>query len=92
MLGPATPPDASHQGWPEWFAKAGERLVDRGSRIVDGKGRHGDGTTVPPTGSMNGYCIIGAKDLNEALGLIEDHPYGARSGVFDRSPRPGVRS
>jgi hypothetical protein len=28
-VGPATPPDASHEGWPEWFAKLGDRLVDR---------------------------------------------------------------
>ena len=26
-VGPATPPDASHEGWPEWFAGLGERLV-----------------------------------------------------------------
>jgi hypothetical protein len=25
-VGPATPPDASHEGWPEWFAKLGDRL------------------------------------------------------------------
>jgi hypothetical protein len=34
--GPATPPGVSHEGWPEWFAQAGEAVVDRGSPMVNG--------------------------------------------------------
>jgi len=34
--GPTTPPDASHQGWPEWFARTGDRLVDVGSPMLGG--------------------------------------------------------
>jgi hypothetical protein len=74
-VGPATPPDASHEGWAEWFAKLGERLVDRGSAIVDGRALHGDGTTGAPAATLNGYSIIEAADQDEALGLIADHPY-----------------
>jgi hypothetical protein len=29
--GPPTPPDSSHEGWPEWFSKVGDALVDLGS-------------------------------------------------------------
>jgi hypothetical protein len=35
-VGPATPPDASHEGWPEWFDKLGDRVVDRGLRWPTG--------------------------------------------------------
>ena len=30
-VGPVRLPDASHEGWPECFAKLGDGLVDRGS-------------------------------------------------------------
>jgi len=30
----ATPPDASHEGWPEWFSNLGDKLVEWG--IPDG--------------------------------------------------------
>jgi hypothetical protein len=29
--GPPAPPDATHEGWREWFAKIGDALVDLGS-------------------------------------------------------------
>ena len=35
--GPATPPDASHEGWPEWFNKLGDKLVDRGLPLAHGR-------------------------------------------------------
>ena len=44
-VGPATPPNASHKGWPEWFAKLSDRLIDRGSPMADGRVLHGDGST-----------------------------------------------
>jgi hypothetical protein len=56
-VGPATPPDASHEGWPEWFAKLGDRLVDRGSPIVEGRALHGDGSTGDAAAQLNGYSI-----------------------------------
>jgi hypothetical protein len=73
--GPATPPDASHEGWPEWFAKLGEGLVDRGSPIAGGTARRGDGSTSDPAARLNGYSIIQAKGLDEALSLVSDHPF-----------------
>src|SRR5262249_5723480 len=34
--GPPTPPDASHEGWQEWFQGLGDRLVDLGSPMLNG--------------------------------------------------------
>jgi hypothetical protein len=34
--GPPTPPDASHEGWPEWLQGLGDKLVDQGSPMTAG--------------------------------------------------------
>ena len=73
--GPATPPDASHEGWPQWFHKLGDHLVDRGSPMTHGHSLRGDGSTGDSRVSLNGYSIIQAEEREEALRLLHDHPY-----------------
>ena len=75
--GPPAPPDASHKGWMTWFAKLGDALVDIGSPIGKGVVFHHDGSTTDAdtTSTINGYSVIRAKDREEALELIKDHPY-----------------
>ena len=73
--GPATPLDASHEGWPEWFHKLGDHLVDRGLPMAHGHSLRGDGSTGDSRASLNGYSIIQAADMGEALRLLHDHPY-----------------
>ena len=80
--GPPTPPDASHEGWPEWFDKIGDALVDLGSPMVDGVVVHGDGLTDDRVSSLNGYSIVQAGDRGEALDLLRDHPYLALGGEY----------
>ena len=81
-IGPATPPDASHEGWPEWFAKLGDRLVDRGSPMADGHILNQDGTASGSASRLNGYSIVQAEDMNDLLGLVKDHPYQALGGEY----------
>jgi hypothetical protein len=71
--GPPTPPDATHEGWPEWFRKIGDALVDVGSPAVNGVVLHPDGSTSEATG-LNGYSLIQAEGRGEALDLLRDHP------------------
>ena len=73
--GPATPPDASHEGWPQWFHQLGDHLVDRGLPMAQGLSLRGDGSTADSAMSLNGYSIIQAADRGEALRLLHDHPY-----------------
>lgn len=72
--GPPTPPDASHEGWPEWFKGIGDALVDRGSPMANGFVVHSDGTTSDDASGLNGYGIIQAEDRREALELLRTHP------------------
>jgi hypothetical protein len=81
-VGPATPPNASHEGWPEWFAKLGDRVLDRISPMADGRVLHGDGTTSDSTTRPNGYSIVQADDVKDLLSLVKDHPYQALGGKY----------
>jgi hypothetical protein len=80
--GPATAPEASHEGWPEWFQSLGDKLVDMGSPMANGLVIHSDGTTSGPASSLNGYSIIRAEDSEEALDLVKRHPFLALGPAY----------
>lgn len=73
--GPPTPPNASHEKWPDWFGKVGDQLVDGGSPMQNGLVLHKDGSTSDLATNLNGYSIIQGKNIDEALSLIKDHPF-----------------
>jgi YCII-related domain len=82
--GPPTPPEGvrPHEGWPEWFDKLGEGLVDLGSPMANGFVLHGDGSTSDEASSLNGYTIVQAEDRSQALDLVRDHPLLALGGEY----------
>lgn len=80
--GPVTPPDAAHKGWPEWFKGLGDKLVDIGSPMANGFVVHSGGTTSDPATSFNGYSLIRAETRDEALALLEDHPFLAQGSEY----------
>jgi hypothetical protein len=71
---PPAPPDATHEGWPEWFSGIGDALVDLGSPMKNGFVLHADGSTSDDPADLNGYCVIQADGRTEALDLARDHP------------------
>jgi hypothetical protein len=73
--GPPTPPDASHEGWPGWFRRAGDKLVDVGSPMADGFVVHSDATTSESPSAFNGYSIVRAEGRDQLLELVRDHPF-----------------
>ncbi|GCF09628.1 hypothetical protein [Dictyobacter arantiisoli] len=73
--GPATSPDASHDGWPQWFTGLGEHLLDVGSPMKQGYTLHGDGSADESATPLNGYSIIQAEERAEAFRLVQSHPY-----------------
>ena len=80
--GPATPPGASHEGWPEWFTKTGDALIDRGSPMENGFVLHSDGSTSDDSSSLNGFSLIQAEDRDQSLDLIKDHPFLALGSEY----------
>jgi hypothetical protein len=80
--GPPPPPQASHEGWPEWFDKIGDALVDRGSPMVNGFALRGDGSTSDETTSLDGFSIVEAEDRARVLDLIADHPFALYGGEY----------
>jgi hypothetical protein len=80
--GPPTAPDASHEGWPEWFRRLGDKLVDTGSPMTAGFVVRGDGTTSDTAPSMNGYSVIHAADRDAVVDLLRSHPFLAAGGEY----------
>ena len=80
--GPPTSPEASHEGWPEWFQSLGDKLVDVGSPMTSGFVVRGDGTTSEAAGSLNGYSLIRAEDRNMVHDLLRTHPLLAVGSAY----------
>jgi hypothetical protein len=80
--GPATPPGASHAGWPEWFDRIGAALVDMGSPMENGFVVHSDGSTADDASSLNGFSLIQAEGRDQALDLVKDHPFLALGSEY----------
>jgi hypothetical protein len=43
--------------------------------MADGLALRGDGSTKNATSQFNGYSVIQAGNLDQALGLVRGHPY-----------------
>jgi hypothetical protein len=72
--GPPAPPNPSHEGWPEWFSRIGEALVDVGSPMKTGVVLRADGSTSDEAAPLRGYGLIQAESSDQALELLRDHP------------------
>jgi hypothetical protein len=79
-VGPETPPNASHEGWPEWFDGIGHRLIDKGSPMAEGLALRADGSTSGAGTRLNGYSVVQAADSDEVVSLAKDHPYLTQGG------------
>jgi hypothetical protein len=80
--GPPTPPEASHEGWPEWFQSLGDNLVDVGSPMTAGFVVHGDGTSSETAVSLNGYSLIRAENRSAVHDLLGTHPLLTVEGQY----------
>lgn len=80
--GPPTPPDASHEGWRDWFSGLGDALVDRGAPMTNGVVVRADGATAEEASSLRGYGVIQAEGLSEALQLLRSHPLLAAGPAY----------
>ena len=88
--GPATPMEqmTEEQGkktmmlWQTWMEKIGGALVDIGAPMANGRAVVDDGSEGKAT-DLNGYTIIEAENMDEALKLVDGHPFlSDHSGKF----------
>ena len=88
--GPATPMEqmTEEQGkktmalWQTWMEKVGGALVDIGAPMANGRAVVDDGSEGEAT-DLNGYTIIEAEGMDEAVRLVEGHPFlSDHSGKF----------
>lgn len=61
--------------WKAWAKRAGARLVDLGSPLVNGKRLSPKGSAAPSTKEVAGYSLLQAEDWAEVMDLLEGHPH-----------------
>lgn len=75
--------------------KLGPAMVDMGQPMANGRSVVDDGTSAQPP-LLTGYSIIEAANMDEALQLVDGHPFlSDHSGkfsveVFELMPVPGM--
>ena len=57
------------QAWMDWYEQLGDKLVDRGNPAMIEKQIAPDGSVSDDSGSINGYLIISAETLDEAVAI-----------------------
>lgn len=78
-----------------WIEKVGKSLVDIGAPMTGGKAVVDDGSIVQAT-DFNGYSIIEAENMDEALKLVDGNPFlmdktgKFRVEVFELTPVSGL--
>lgn len=101
--GPATPAqdipkekmDKIMEGWKTWMEKAGSAIVDIGQPMANGRSVVDDGSEGHVL-ELSGYTIIQAENMDEALKLVDGHPFlSDKTGkfsveVFELFPAPGM--
>lgn len=61
--------------WMDWANKVGERLLDMGAPLMNGKRINWLGDQEPSTKDVTGYSVILAEDLDHVLRLLESNPH-----------------
>jgi hypothetical protein len=69
-----------------WVASVGDAMVDPGAPLAASKSVSSSGPDVSPaSGPIQGYTLLRAGDLDEAVQLVTKHPFIARGGSLQVS-------
>jgi hypothetical protein len=82
------------QAWMAWAQKCGDKLVDMGTPLANGLTLGPDGSHVSSDRGVCGYSILQAENMEEARGLLKDHPHmgwnaACQIEVHESLPVPG---
>ncbi len=80
--------------WMEWSQKAGDKLVEFGTPLGNAQAVTNSGSSASSS-DVNGYSIIQAESMEEAVELLKQHPHlhwadGCQIEVFESLPVPGM--
>jgi hypothetical protein len=90
-----TPEQGEEQmkAWGDWMSRVGSALTDPGAPLGARLAVADDGTSPEPS-DQTGYSIVEAASLDEARGLLENHPFLAEGKgrfsieIFELLPIP----
>jgi hypothetical protein len=87
--GPPASPEAREQmmtAFQAWAASVGGNMLDPGAPLGPSKVVASDGVTDgAATGKLSGYTLITAGSLDDAVKIVEDHPFVGRGGALQVS-------
>jgi len=64
-----------------WAQGVGAAMVDPGAPLGEARAVSAAGVTAaPPSEPIAGYTVLQTDSLDDALGLVKDHPFVARGG------------
>jgi len=66
---------AGMQSWMDWAGDVGERLVDLGAPLMNGKRVTPAGERAPSSRDVTGYSVVLADNLEHALQLLKSNPH-----------------
>jgi hypothetical protein len=78
-------PEARQQmldAFTKWAAGVGEAMIDPGAPLGPAKTVTSDGVADGEPGGAGGYTLLSAGSLDEAVGLVRDHPFISRGGTL----------
>ena len=80
-----TPTPEIQQAWGKWFASIGDKMVDGGSPLGNGREISRTGIKELPLGleSLTGYCIINADSLDDAEEIARGCPIITSIRVYE---------
>lgn len=83
---------AGMQEWFDWMEEVKDHLVDPGSILSNGLNVSSSENT-QSSKDVNGYSILQAESLDDAAGLVKDHPHlnwapGCEVELYEVMPMP----
>ena len=82
------------EAWMAWGQKVGDKMADFGTPLGNGQSVSKSGSSASDS-DFNGYSIIYADSIEQAVELLKDHPHlhwaeGCKIEVFESLPTPGM--
>jgi len=82
---PPADPEARQQmmsAFMAWAGSVGDSMVDPGAALGASKTVTSDGVTDGANGAPGGYTLLKADSLDDAVALVQSHPFVARGGTL----------